>query len=86
MGALWRSGRERPTLTAGDPGDVNSAVGDGGPAIKRNNERYQQMLDEMRNLAIFADDAGFDVFATTPWDEQMRQIELLAEHIIPAFR
>src|SRR5262252_4410164 len=33
--------------------------------IGRNNERYQQMLDEMRKLAAFADDAGFDVFATT---------------------
>jgi len=33
--------------------------------IARNNERYQQMLDELRKLAIFADDAGFDVFATT---------------------
>ena len=33
--------------------------------IGRNNERYQQMLDELRKLAIFADDAGFDVMATT---------------------
>jgi hypothetical protein len=33
--------------------------------IGRNNDRYQQMLDELRKLAIFADDAGFDVFATT---------------------
>ena len=33
--------------------------------IARNNERYQQMLEELRKLAIFADDAGFDVFATT---------------------
>ena len=33
--------------------------------IGRNNERYQQMLDELRKLAIFADEAGFDVFATT---------------------
>ena len=33
--------------------------------IGRNNERYQQMLDELRKLAVFADDAGFDVFATT---------------------
>ena len=33
--------------------------------IGRNNERYQQMLDEMRKLAVFADDAGFDVMATT---------------------
>ena len=33
--------------------------------IGRNNERYQQMLDEIRKLAVFADDAGFDVFATT---------------------
>ena len=27
--------------------------------IGRNNDRYQQMLDELRKLAIFADDAGF---------------------------
>ena len=33
--------------------------------IGRNNERYQQMLDELRKLAAFADDAGFDVMATT---------------------
>ena len=33
--------------------------------IGRNNERYQQMLDELRKLAVLADDAGFDVFATT---------------------
>src|SRR2546427_3919039 len=33
--------------------------------IARNNERYQQMLEELRKLAIFADEAGFDVFATT---------------------
>ena len=33
--------------------------------IGRNNERYQQMLDEIRQLAQFADDAGFDVMATT---------------------
>ena len=29
--------------------------------IGRNNERYQQMLDDLRRLAVFADDAGFDV-------------------------
>lgn len=33
--------------------------------IGRNNERYQQMLDELRKLAVLADDAGFDVMATT---------------------
>jgi alkanesulfonate monooxygenase SsuD/methylene tetrahydromethanopterin reductase-like flavin-dependent oxidoreductase (luciferase family) len=33
--------------------------------IGRNTERYQQMLDEVRKLAVLADDAGFDVFATT---------------------
>lgn len=33
--------------------------------IGRNTERYQQMLEEMRNLAVLADEAGFDVFATT---------------------
>lgn len=33
--------------------------------IGRNNERYQQMLDELRQLAVMADDAGFDAFATT---------------------
>ena len=33
--------------------------------IGRNNERYQMMLDELRKLAVFADDAGFDVISTT---------------------
>src|SRR4030088_2015664 len=33
--------------------------------IGRNNERYQQMLDEIRQLAVFANEAGFDVMATT---------------------
>ena len=33
--------------------------------IGRNNERYQQMLDELRQLVVFADEVGFDVFATT---------------------
>ena len=33
--------------------------------IGRNNERFQAMLDEVRKLAVFADDAGFDVMATT---------------------
>jgi alkanesulfonate monooxygenase SsuD/methylene tetrahydromethanopterin reductase-like flavin-dependent oxidoreductase (luciferase family) len=33
--------------------------------IGRNNERYQMMLDELRRLAVFADDAGFDVMSTT---------------------
>lgn len=33
--------------------------------IGRNNERYQQMLDELRQLAVLAEEAGFDVFATT---------------------
>ena len=33
--------------------------------IGRNNERYQQMLDELRKLAVFADEAGFDVISTT---------------------
>ena len=33
--------------------------------IGRNNERYQQMLDEVRKLAVFADEAGFDVLSTT---------------------
>lgn len=33
--------------------------------IGRNNERYQQMLDEVRKLAVLADDVGFDVFAMT---------------------
>ena len=33
--------------------------------IGRNAERYQRMLDELRKLAVLADDAGFDVFATT---------------------
>jgi alkanesulfonate monooxygenase SsuD/methylene tetrahydromethanopterin reductase-like flavin-dependent oxidoreductase (luciferase family) len=33
--------------------------------IGRNNERYQQMLDELRQLVMLAEAAGFDVFATT---------------------
>jgi len=33
--------------------------------IGRNNERYQQMLEEVRKLVVFADEVGFDVFATT---------------------
>jgi alkanesulfonate monooxygenase SsuD/methylene tetrahydromethanopterin reductase-like flavin-dependent oxidoreductase (luciferase family) len=33
--------------------------------IGRNNERYQQMIDELRKIAILADDAGFDVMTTT---------------------
>jgi len=33
--------------------------------IGRNTERYQQMLDELRQLAVLADEAGFDVMATT---------------------
>ena len=33
--------------------------------IGRNNERYQQMLEEVRQLAVLADEAGFDVMSTT---------------------
>ncbi len=33
--------------------------------IGRNNERYQQMLDELRKLVVLAEQAGFDVFSTT---------------------
>lgn len=33
--------------------------------IGRNTERYQQMLEEIRKLAILADEAGFDVLAMT---------------------
>jgi alkanesulfonate monooxygenase SsuD/methylene tetrahydromethanopterin reductase-like flavin-dependent oxidoreductase (luciferase family) len=33
--------------------------------IGRNNERYQQMLDELWKLVVLAEQAGFDVFATT---------------------
>jgi alkanesulfonate monooxygenase SsuD/methylene tetrahydromethanopterin reductase-like flavin-dependent oxidoreductase (luciferase family) len=33
--------------------------------IGRNNERYQQMLDELRQLVVLAEQAGFDVFSTT---------------------
>jgi alkanesulfonate monooxygenase SsuD/methylene tetrahydromethanopterin reductase-like flavin-dependent oxidoreductase (luciferase family) len=33
--------------------------------IGRNTERYQQMLDEVRKIAVLADDMGFDVMATT---------------------
>ena len=33
--------------------------------IGRDNDRYQMMLEELRRLAVFADDAGFDVMSTT---------------------
>jgi alkanesulfonate monooxygenase SsuD/methylene tetrahydromethanopterin reductase-like flavin-dependent oxidoreductase (luciferase family) len=33
--------------------------------IGRNNERYRQMLDDLRKLAVFADEAGFNVMSTT---------------------
>ncbi len=33
--------------------------------IGRNNERYQQMLDELRDLVVLADEVGFDAFSTT---------------------
>ncbi len=33
--------------------------------IGRNNERYQQMLDELRKIAILADEMGIDAFSTT---------------------
>src|SRR5687768_16747524 len=33
--------------------------------IGRNNERYQQMIDELRKIVIFADKAGFHAFSTT---------------------
>lgn len=33
--------------------------------IGRNNERFQQMLEEVRRLCIMADDFGFDCFSTT---------------------
>ena len=33
--------------------------------IGRNNERYQQMLDELRKIAVLADDMGIDAFSTT---------------------
>ncbi len=33
--------------------------------IGRNNEKYQQMLEELRQIAQFADEAGFDVLGTT---------------------
>ena len=33
--------------------------------IGRNTEHYQRMLDELRELAVMADEAGFDVFSTT---------------------
>jgi alkanesulfonate monooxygenase SsuD/methylene tetrahydromethanopterin reductase-like flavin-dependent oxidoreductase (luciferase family) len=33
--------------------------------IGRNNERYQQMLEELRKLVVLAEQAGFDVFSTT---------------------
>ena len=31
--------------------------------IGRNNERYQEMLDEMRKICILADELGFDCFS-----------------------
>ena len=33
--------------------------------IGRNNERYQQMIEELRDIAILADQSGFDAFSTT---------------------
>ncbi|MQA85476.1 MAG: LLM class flavin-dependent oxidoreductase [Streptosporangiales bacterium] len=33
--------------------------------IGRNRERYQAMLEEVRQLAVIADEAGFDCFSTT---------------------
>ena len=33
--------------------------------IGRNNERFQQMIDEMRKLAVMADQMGIDAFSTT---------------------
>jgi alkanesulfonate monooxygenase SsuD/methylene tetrahydromethanopterin reductase-like flavin-dependent oxidoreductase (luciferase family) len=33
--------------------------------IGRNNEHFQQMLDELRQMVVMADDMGFDVFSTT---------------------
>ena len=33
--------------------------------IGRNTERYQQMLEEVRRLAVLAEEAGFDVLAMT---------------------
>ena len=33
--------------------------------IGRNNERFQEMIDEIRKLVTMADDAGFEAFSTT---------------------
>ena len=33
--------------------------------IGRNNERFQQMIDEMRKIAVLADEIGIDTFSTT---------------------
>jgi alkanesulfonate monooxygenase SsuD/methylene tetrahydromethanopterin reductase-like flavin-dependent oxidoreductase (luciferase family) len=33
--------------------------------IGRNNERYQRMIDEVRQIAVLAEDLGFDVLSTT---------------------
>jgi alkanesulfonate monooxygenase SsuD/methylene tetrahydromethanopterin reductase-like flavin-dependent oxidoreductase (luciferase family) len=33
--------------------------------IGRNNDRYQQMIDELRKIVILADEAGIDAFSTT---------------------
>jgi len=44
----------------GNPGRQEAA-----PPHRTNNERYQQMLEELRKLAIFATRRDYDVFATT---------------------
>jgi alkanesulfonate monooxygenase SsuD/methylene tetrahydromethanopterin reductase-like flavin-dependent oxidoreductase (luciferase family) len=33
--------------------------------IGRNNDRFQQMLEQLRQIVIYADEAGFDAFSTT---------------------
>src|SRR5438128_4731326 len=33
--------------------------------IGRNNDRYQQMLQELRDIALLAEDMGFDALSTT---------------------
>ncbi len=33
--------------------------------IGRNNDRYQQMIEEVRQIALLADEMGIDAFSTT---------------------
>ena len=44
--------------------------------IGRNNERVQQMFEELRAIAIRADQSGFDAFATTEHHFHSEGLEL----------